>query len=142
MSADVDILFLQTRRAARRFPSIRWLTEQQAGLIVSDPDVLHGQARIRGTRIPVSVVLDCLAAGLSDDEILRRYPTLTVEQLAGRSDPVVVREAEGEDRMLLTLDRGVGDLRHYPPGSHAGIVVRRPPARTPARSSSWSTGSC
>jgi uncharacterized protein (DUF433 family) len=55
------------------------MTEQQAGLIVSDPDVVHGQARIRGTRIPVSVVLDCLAAGLPDDEILRQYPTLTVD---------------------------------------------------------------
>ena len=57
------------------------MTEQQAGLIVSDPDVVHGQARIRGTRIPVSVVLDCLAAGLADDEILRQYPTLTVDAI-------------------------------------------------------------
>jgi len=55
------------------------MTDQQAGLIVTDPDVVGGQARVRGTRIPVSVVLDCLAAGLSEDEILRQYPTLTVE---------------------------------------------------------------
>ena len=55
------------------------MTEQQAELIVADPDVVHGQARIRGTRIPVSVVLDCLAAGLSEVEILRQYPSLTVE---------------------------------------------------------------
>ena len=27
--------------------------------------------------------------------------------------------------MLITLDRGMGDLRTYPPGSHAGIVVLR-----------------
>lgn len=33
--------------------------------------------------------------------------------------------------MLLTLDRGVGDLRRYPPGSHAGIVVLRPVAQDP-----------
>ncbi len=57
------------------------MTEQQAGLIVADPDVVHGQARIRGTRIPVSVVLDCLAAGLGDDEILRQYPALTGEAI-------------------------------------------------------------
>lgn len=55
------------------------MTDRQADLIVSDPDVLHGQARVRETRIPVSVVLDCLAAGLSEDEILRQYPTLTIE---------------------------------------------------------------
>lgn len=55
------------------------MTAQQADLIVTDPDVVHGQARVRGTRIPVSVVLDCLAAGLGEDEILRQYPTLTSE---------------------------------------------------------------
>jgi uncharacterized protein (DUF433 family) len=45
-------------------------------LIEADPAVVHGQARIRGTRIPVSVVLDCLAAGLSEDEIRHQYPSL------------------------------------------------------------------
>jgi len=55
------------------------MTDQQAGLIVTDPDVVGGQARVRGTRIPVSVILDCLAAGLSEDDILGQYPTLTVE---------------------------------------------------------------
>jgi uncharacterized protein (DUF433 family) len=55
------------------------MTDQQAELIVTDPDVVGGQARVRGTRIPVSVILDCLAAGLSEEEILRQYPTVTVE---------------------------------------------------------------
>jgi predicted nuclease of predicted toxin-antitoxin system len=53
------------------------------------------------------------------------------EQLAGHTDPVVVRAATEEDRMVLTLDRGVGDLRHYPPGSHAGIIVLRPATQDP-----------
>jgi uncharacterized protein (DUF433 family) len=34
---------------------------------------------VRGTRIPVSVILDCLAAGLGEDEILQQYRTLNVE---------------------------------------------------------------
>lgn len=55
------------------------MTEQQAELIAANPDVVHGQAHIRGTRIPVSVVLDCLAAGMTEDQILAQYPTLTVE---------------------------------------------------------------
>jgi hypothetical protein len=33
--------------------------------------------------------------------------------------------------MVLTPDRGVGDLRHYPPGGHAGIVVLRPTSQDP-----------
>ena len=44
--------------------------------IDTTPAVLHGRACIRGTRIPVSVVLDNLAAGLTRAEILDAYPTL------------------------------------------------------------------
>ncbi|HLJ69564.1 MAG TPA: DUF433 domain-containing protein [Chloroflexota bacterium] len=46
-------------------------------LIAIDPAICHGQACIRGTRIPVSVILDNLAAGLSEREILDEYPSLT-----------------------------------------------------------------
>ncbi len=45
--------------------------------IVTDPEVCHGQACIKGTRIMASVVLDNLAAGASEEEILRSYPSLT-----------------------------------------------------------------
>lgn len=55
------------------------MTEREMQLIAVDPDVLHGQAHIRGTRIPVSLVLGCLAEGLTEKEILEEYPTLTVE---------------------------------------------------------------
>jgi uncharacterized protein (DUF433 family) len=42
-----------------------------------DPTVMHGAACVTGTRIPVSVVLDNLAAGASEELILREYPSLT-----------------------------------------------------------------
>jgi len=57
--------------------------------------------------------------------------TVVDELLAGESDPVVVAAATDESRILLTLDRGIGDLRRYPPGSHAGILVLRPVAQDP-----------
>ncbi len=41
------------------------------------PNVCHGQACIKGTRVMVSVVLDNLAAGISQEEILRSYPSLS-----------------------------------------------------------------
>ena len=47
--------------------------------IAINPQICHGRACIRGTRIMVSVVLDNLAAGLSFDEILTSYPSLTRE---------------------------------------------------------------
>ena len=45
--------------------------------ITADPAVCHGKACIAGTRIMVSVVLDNLAAGLTPEEIVRSYPTLS-----------------------------------------------------------------
>lgn len=45
-------------------------------LISVDPNICHGQACIKGTRIMVSIILDCIAAGLSEQEILAEYPTL------------------------------------------------------------------
>jgi uncharacterized protein (DUF433 family) len=47
-----------------------------AELISTDPAVMHGQAVLRGTRIPVAVVLDCLAAGMTEDETRTQYPSL------------------------------------------------------------------
>lgn len=55
------------------------MTEQQRALIVRDPNVCHGQATVRGTRILVSIILDALADGMSETEIQAEYPTLTVE---------------------------------------------------------------
>ena len=46
-----------------------------------DPDVCHGKACIQGTRIPVSVILDNLAAGISMDELLDEYPSLTHDEI-------------------------------------------------------------
>ena len=48
-------------------------------LITADPEVCHGKPCIKGTRIMVSVLLDNLAAGLSPDEVLTSYPSLTRE---------------------------------------------------------------
>ncbi len=42
-----------------------------------DPEICHGQACIRGTRIMVSVVLDNLAAGMAEEELVRSYPAIT-----------------------------------------------------------------
>jgi uncharacterized protein (DUF433 family) len=46
-----------------------------------DPGVCHGRACIKGTRIMVSVILDNLAAGLSQEEIMMSYPSLSREAL-------------------------------------------------------------
>jgi uncharacterized protein (DUF433 family) len=42
-----------------------------------DPAVCHGKACIKGTRVMVSVILDNLAAGMSEREIRKDYPTVS-----------------------------------------------------------------
>lgn len=58
--------------------------------------------------------------------------TVLDEHLGGRKDPVVIQAATDDDRMVITLDRGVGDIRSFPPGSHAGVLVLRPSSQDPA----------
>jgi uncharacterized protein (DUF433 family) len=50
--------------------------------IASDPEILHGKPRIKGTRIPVSLVLGYLAAGRTAETIIAEYPDLTRQQIA------------------------------------------------------------
>ncbi len=41
-----------------------------------NPQVCHGKACIRGTRVMISVILDNLAAGVPRAELLESYPSL------------------------------------------------------------------
>jgi uncharacterized protein (DUF433 family) len=54
--------------------------------IVSEPEVLRGKPRLRGTRIPVGLVLGYLAAGKTAEEIITEFPGLTREQIAACLD--------------------------------------------------------
>ena len=54
--------------------------------VVSTPDVLRGKPRIKGTRIPVSLILGHLATGNTPEEIIREFPDLTKEQIAACLD--------------------------------------------------------
>ncbi len=69
--------------------------------------------------MPRSASQVLLAAGHDVD-------TVVDEDLRGAPDPRVVAAAAATGRLLITFDRGLGDIRAYPPGSHAGILVLRP----------------
>ena len=49
--------------------------------ITIDPNIHHGQACIRGTRISVSQIVRMLANGDSINQLLKEYPTLTREDI-------------------------------------------------------------
>ena len=54
--------------------------------IISSPDVLRGKPRVKGTRIPVSLILGYLADGNTIEKILKEFPDLTKEQIAACLD--------------------------------------------------------
>ena len=49
--------------------------------IHSDPSILVGKPVVVGTRLAVDFILDLLAAGWTEAQILENYPTLTPEGL-------------------------------------------------------------
>jgi len=66
------------------------------GFIIRDPDILNGKPIVKGTRISVGLILQCLASGMSKEDILRGYPTLTREGLESALD-FAARQFEGEE---------------------------------------------
>ena len=49
--------------------------------ITVDPDVLVGKPVIRGTRIPVYLIVGLVANGLTTKEIIKEYPRLKKEDV-------------------------------------------------------------
>ncbi len=68
--------------------------------------------------LPVSLAGRLAALGVDAD-------TVFDEKLVGCTDPEVLAAAGREGRIVVTLDRGFGNIQSYPPGSHGGIVVFR-----------------
>lgn len=49
--------------------------------IISDPTICAGEPCIKGTRIPVHIVLSHLAAGDDYDTVISNFPRLTLEDI-------------------------------------------------------------
>jgi uncharacterized protein (DUF433 family) len=54
--------------------------------IESTPTVLRGKPWLKGTRIPVSLILGYLAAGHNPDQIIAEFPDLKQEHIAACLD--------------------------------------------------------
>lgn len=46
--------------------------------ITINPDLHHGDPCIKGTRIPVAIIVGSLADGMTPDEVIAAYPQLTM----------------------------------------------------------------
>lgn len=84
---DVELMIAQVRTYERLFrlkeQSTTFTLEEEkiARLpIASDPEILSGAPVFRGTRVPVAALMENLEAGLTLDEFLNNFPTVTREQ--------------------------------------------------------------
>ena len=65
-----------------------------SGRISSDPRVCGGEPCVKGTRIPVHVILSHLAAGDTVEEIVAGFPALTREDVMACLEYAAVLAAE------------------------------------------------
>ncbi len=58
----------------------------------------------------------------------RNYEASTVvsQGMGGWKDDSLWQTIQADQQFLLTADKGFGDIRIYPPGSHAGVLLLRP----------------
>ena len=50
--------------------------------IIMDPRIMAGKPVIRGTRIPVELIVRMLAQGIPQSDILKEYPRLQAEDIS------------------------------------------------------------
>lgn len=62
------------------------MTRAWESRIVSDPLVLRGKPCIRGTRIPVALILGYLADGVAPEDVITEFPDLAADDVAASLD--------------------------------------------------------
>ena len=69
--------------------------------------------------LPSEIVADLRAAGHDAD-------TVFDEGLAGAPDTTVMARVQAEGRAIITMDKGIADVRAYPPALYGGLILLRP----------------
>jgi uncharacterized protein (DUF433 family) len=77
-----------------------------ADRITIAPDVMQGKPVIRGTRVPVDLILRKLAEGASESDLLDAYPHLTVDDI--RAALAYAAESVSHETILFTGTAGGG----------------------------------
>jgi uncharacterized protein (DUF433 family) len=49
--------------------------------VTSDPEVVGGAVVFRGTRVPVDMIFECLADGMTINEVLAGWPSVSRDDL-------------------------------------------------------------
>jgi len=71
--------------------------------IIVNPDIMAGKPVIKGTRIPVDLIVELLAQGLTKEEILEDYPQLKKEDIMAALK-YLAELSKGETSYTLNLE--------------------------------------
>lgn len=72
--------------------------------IVMDPEVMVGKPVIKGTRIPVELIVRMVAQGITDNDILKQYPRLQSDNIRAALVYAAI-SLEHEDILPLAVSR-------------------------------------
>jgi uncharacterized protein (DUF433 family) len=78
--------------------------------ITIDPSICHGQACVRGTRIPVYQIVHMLAHGDTLEGLLREYPSLTREDILACVEYAASRSKEQTEQSIREFVRRIQAL--------------------------------
>jgi predicted nuclease of predicted toxin-antitoxin system len=81
-------------------------------------------------KLPIDIVADLRSAGHEAD-------TVADQGLAGAEDSAIMAKVQSDGRVFFTSDKGIGDIRRYPPDQFAGIIIFRPRAMDPGSALSF-----
>lgn len=70
--------------------------------------------------LPLELLTDLRVAG-------HEAETVSEEGLTGAPDTVLLEKVRSEEWVLLTMDKGIANVRVYPPEHYSGIILFRPP---------------
>src|SRR3989344_1909958 len=110
--------------------------------IIVNPKIMTGKPVIKGTRIPIDLIVELLAEGLTKEEILEDYPQLKNEDIIallekkydikfvseimpGAEDIEILKYAEKEKRVLITNDKDFGELIFRLKMPSSGVILLR-----------------
>jgi len=78
--------------------------ENRIQRIEINPNVMVGKPIIKGTRIPVDLIIKLLAQGMTQEEILKDYPNLEKEDIRAALE-YVAKILQGEEILSLLDSR-------------------------------------
>ena len=93
--------------------------------IAVDSDIHHGEPCIKGTRVPVSLIVGCVADGMTFDEILDAYPQLKKESIQAPSRRFKENKKHKRNRMKgAQPGQEQYPFRYMHPGQHTSLLMR------------------